>query len=125
MRDERLGRKVGPLIASAEARPVYTEVCRRVSDGAGSLRFSISEANAPQVGSVFAVKEPCGLVIVVLWSTIRERGGTVAPRQHDQTGRSEEIAGSLVTALAKLRELRWPRMFGQILRLDKWIVCRG
>jgi len=23
------------------------------------------------------------------------------------------------------RGLRWPRLFGQILRLDKWIVCRG
>jgi hypothetical protein len=21
--------------------------------------------------------------------------------------------------------VRWPRLFGQILRLDKWIVCRG
>jgi hypothetical protein len=21
--------------------------------------------------------------------------------------------------------LRWPRLFGQIFRLDKWIVCRG
>jgi hypothetical protein len=21
--------------------------------------------------------------------------------------------------------LRWPRLFGQIFRFDKWIVCRG
>ncbi len=21
--------------------------------------------------------------------------------------------------------LKWPRLFGQIFRLDKWIVCRG
>ena len=25
----------------------------------------------------------------------------------------------------RAEEVRWPRMFGQILRLDKWIVCRG
>jgi hypothetical protein len=22
-------------------------------------------------------------------------------------------------------EVRWPRLFGQIFRFDKWIVCRG
>jgi hypothetical protein len=23
------------------------------------------------------------------------------------------------------RILRWPRLFGQIFRFDKWIVCQG
>jgi hypothetical protein len=25
----------------------------------------------------------------------------------------------------KFEFLRWPRLFGQIFRFDKWIVCRG
>ena len=31
----------------------------------------------------------------------------------------------LVEITQSERRVRWPRLFGQILRLDKWIVCRG
>jgi hypothetical protein len=39
-----------------------------------------------------------------------------------------ELVGDVQRTLSlsnSLRKLRWPRLFGQNLRWDKWIVCRG
>ncbi len=35
------------------------------------------------------------------------------------------VKRATILAMAQGVRVRWPRLFGQIFRLDKWIVCRG
>jgi hypothetical protein len=47
--------------------------------------------------------------------------------QQDTDHPADEIRGDEVLPGLLISELgqRWPRLFGQIFRFDKWIVCRG
>jgi len=64
-----------------------------------------------------------------LIESVLEPSRAVAPAfQNISQGQRSRPAGARLNAVRlRLRAdaLRWPRLFGQILRLDKWIVCRG
>jgi predicted PurR-regulated permease PerM len=49
-----------------------------------------------------------------------------APLQaHLHLGRNLSLLLSVASIVLVLTAVRWPRLFGQIFRFDKWIVCRG
>jgi LysR family cyn operon transcriptional activator len=132
---DRLGRR---LRLTSEGEEIVRRA-RRLLQEADTLRDRASAMKTGLTGTLRVGGSPqtIEMVLAPFVATFRQRhpgvevhfvedgGDRIARRLEEGDAHMVLTSVNKETFAARSLFLRWPRMFGQILRLDKWIVCRG